>query len=198
MVWEVNVLTDAEIDEIHGRQLILKESEKRRVILNSAAKFGCTVLVETGTNEGDTVQATKSYFSDIYSIEISPSIDRRAQMRFLTDRNVHLLLGDSGEIFPILLPTITQKIIFYLDAHFDYGGEGIPEQNPTLRELDAIFSLQPDSIILIDDARMFSGRLGGFCSPPMRELEEYVMKKNPDLVFSVIDDIIRIYRAEAY
>lgn len=187
------MLTDAQIDEIHGRCFILKESEKRRVILECAGRFDCRVLVETGTNEGDTVQATKECFSDVYSIEISPSIYRRAQMRFINDHNVHLLLGDSGDLFKALLPTITQKIIFYLDAHFDYGGEGIPEQNPTIRELDAIFAFQPNSIILIDDARMFSGRLGGFCSPPLRELEQYVVGKNPNLTFEVIDDIIRIY-----
>jgi hypothetical protein len=187
------MLTDAQIDEIHGRILILKESEKRRVILDYAKRFDCKVLVETGTNEGDTVQATKGYFSEVYSIEISPSIYQRAQLRFVNDYNVHLLLGDSGALFASILPVINQKILFYLDAHFDYGGEGIPEQNPTIRELNSIFSLKPDSIILIDDARMFSGRLGGFCSPPLRELEQYVMDKNPNLVFEVIDDIIRIH-----
>ena len=173
------------------------EEYKHETILEYAKKFQLNVLIETGTYRGDTIEATKKYFSEIYSIECGPNLYYEAKKRFTLDNNVHIMLGNSEEILKELLPTITQKSLFYLDSHFRYdldSPQGLP-LNPTIGELDAIFSFCPDSVILIDDARLFTGKPEQpNCQPSISDLEKYVLERNPNWAFEIECDMMRIHK----
>ena len=61
---------------------------------------------------------------------------------------------------------------------------------PIIQELDAIFTLSPNSVVLIDDARCFIGKDG---YPTLPQLREYVVQKMPHWVFEVKGDVVRIH-----
>jgi hypothetical protein len=145
----------------HGGSQSPSEDSKHKVILHYAQKYRCNTLMETGTNRGDTIEATKHYFADIYSIELGPILYAAAKDRFGTDNNVHLIWGDAGDILgPFLrFADEAQRVIFYLDAHSRYdetspAGHGIGTS--AMPELAAIAVHRPDSVVLIDDARLFT------------------------------------------
>jgi len=154
--------------------------------------FRLDVLVETGTFSGDMIAATKSHFSDIYSIELSPDLHQRAKARFVGDSGVHLLLGNSGDILTEILPAITRTPLLWLDAHYSGGSTARGAvDTPIVQELNAILTLRPDSVVLIDDARLFDGRNS---YPKLAELTKYIAGKAPDWVIEVRHDIIRLHR----
>ena len=130
-----------------------------------ARRYNCDTLVETGTNRGDTVEAIKDYFKDVYSIEIGPVLYEAAKNRFRDDSNVHLILGDAREALGPLLRFMDpgRRVLFYLDAHCQYDDtspEGRAEGTSVPEEIKAIFHYQSDSVVLVDDARLFNGRCG--------------------------------------
>src|SRR5271166_273040 len=104
------------------------EEYKRSQIVEYGKKYNCDLLIETGTNRGDTLDAVKNYFADSYSIELGPELYRAAKERFIANSHVHLMLGDAGDVLFGLLPNIaiSRKILFYLDAHSRYD-ETSPE-----------------------------------------------------------------------
>lgn len=148
----------------------VSEETKRANIINYGQRYGCDILVETGTHKGDTVAAVKDRFRETYSIEVGPQYYHGAAKRFEQDSNVHIILGDAGEVLPALLPTLdAHRIIFYLDAHghahglYDGAtpnGKGIGTSVPA--EIEAISRLRPDSVVLIDDARLFTHLCDGW------------------------------------
>jgi hypothetical protein len=153
-----------------------------------AAKFGISVLVETGTCFGDAIAEVRDSFQTIYSIELSPELHSQAEARFAGDHGVHLLLGDSGVVLFTLLPQLPTRCLFWLDAHYSGGvtARG-PVDTPIVKELEAIFSLRPEGVVLIDDAQCFDGTNS---YPKLEDLERYVRFLN--FSFDVEGDIIRI------
>jgi hypothetical protein len=170
-------------------------SGKHDVILEYAKRFRCTTFIETGTENGDTVEAVRPAFSELYSIELGPNYYLGAARRFAGHSNVHLMCGDSGELLYAFLPGIRgQRILFYLDAHWKYDAIKPKKSNPTFEELDAIFSFAPNNVILIDDARTFTGlNKQGHSCPRLDELEAYVKTRDSRLTFEIKNDIIRIH-----
>lgn len=69
---------------------------KQETILAYAQERKIATLVESGTFQGDMVEATKRSFSAIYSIELSPALCDAAKRRFRNDKNVKIVQGDSG------------------------------------------------------------------------------------------------------
>jgi hypothetical protein len=189
------MLTESQIRAIHAGSYP-SEDYKHATILEYARRFQTNVFIETGTYLGDTVQAVKNCFSQVYSIELGPNLYQNAWKRFAHDPNVTILLGNSEEVLKQLLPMITERPLFYLDSHFKYDADS-PEAalNPTLGELDAIFTLCPNSVVLIDDARLFTGKpLQPNCSPEISVLEKYVKERMPNWVFEVEQDIMRLHQ----
>jgi len=73
------------------------------------------------------------------------------------------VLGDSAHILVDLMPRLKNRsVLFWLDAHWcaDEQTAGAHSQCPLLEELEAIKVLHAESVIVIDDARLF------FCAPP--------------------------------
>jgi hypothetical protein len=67
------------------------------------------------------------------------------------------MLGDSSVVFKSLLPTITDKCIFFLDGHWSSGNTGKSEKDcPLNEEITQINDLfKQEAIIVIDDFRLF-------------------------------------------
>lgn len=117
------------------------------------------VFVETGTFEGDAIEIARPYFDAVHSIELSPEYYEHARSRFSQDPGIHLYLGDSGKKMTELQPVFRGKsALFWLDAHWcvaqDTGGE--KSQCPLLEEIRGIGQLNAESVIMIDDARLFA------------------------------------------
>jgi len=145
------------------------------------------VLVETGTYLGDMVWAQKDYFQKIYSIELSEELFHKAKKRFSNNNNVELIQGDSSEKINEIVSKITEPVLFWLDGH--YSG-GITAKGKTIcpiyGELAHVFNSPYSHVILIDDARLFTGKddyptqhdLGNFVSAN----SAYKMKVENDII----------------
>lgn len=153
-------------------------------------KYGYTVLVETGTYLGDMIEAQKTRFKKIYSIEIKNDLFKKAQKRFINDKNVIIVLGDSGKVLPQILKDIDEPVIFWLDGHYSNGITAKGEKGcPIFEELNAIFKIgMLNHIILIDDARCFNGRSN---YTTIEKLITFVKGKNEKYQVEIEHDIIR-------
>jgi glycosyltransferase involved in cell wall biosynthesis len=123
-----------------------------------ASELPLKTFVETGTYEGASVRAVLPLFDEIHTIELSEELHARAREEFAENPEVHIHHGRSEEVLQELAPKLTDaKTLFWLDAHWSdepaaSGGEG---GSPLLGELTAIGSLGPESVVMIDDARLF-------------------------------------------
>ncbi len=164
-------------------------SVKQAAIKNYQEKYKLGVLVETGTYLGDMVQAQKNNFKKIYSIELAEQLFFKAKHKFEKDKNVTILLGDSGEVLNRIIPEINENAIFWLDGHYSGGITAQGSKNcPVLEELNAILDDEKyGHIILIDDARCFNGQND---YPTIEDITKLVKTKNYQL--QVEDDIIRL------
>lgn len=123
-------------------------------------KYDIPFLVETGSASGDSARLASPLFKEIWSIEL---IDDRVDFSNIPD-NVKFIVGDSVEWLPQIIKGLQnqkgQYTVFYLDAH--YSGDtpnetGYPEC-PLLKEIEAVSQYGYESIIIIDDARLFLGQ----------------------------------------
>lgn len=147
-------------------------------------------FIETGTYLGDMIYGVRKYFKKIYSIELSHELFINAQLRFAQEKHITLIEGDSAKKLQEILLKLDQPAIFWLDAHFSGGITARGEiETPIQTELKLILSHQiKKHIILVDDARCFNGKND---YPQLSEVHEFV-KKNPNYVFSISEDIIKI------
>jgi hypothetical protein len=177
--------------ERNGKPVPPPHLVKQRTLKSYSEKYGLKTLVETGTFYGEMVEAMKSDFDRIYSIELSSDLFEKAKDRFKRSAHIEIFHGDSG----IELERITKKLdepaLFWLDGHYS-GGETAKgeESTPIYKELSHILG-SPESghVIVIDDARLFGS---DHDYPSIRELTDYVNRKRADLEVEVQDDSIRI------
>lgn len=162
---------------------------KQRTLAEFAKRFQLPVLVETGTNLGHMINIQKGRFREIYSIELDEWLAARAKRKFAAYPHIHLYQGDSGVVLPKIVPTLKDRCLFWLDAH--WGDESAPIK----QELECIYRHPVrDHVLLIDDARWFDGR-GDYLS--VADLREHAAREYPGSVVEVKDDIIRIYNPKA-
>lgn len=166
---------------------------KQRTIMEYAKRFSIHILIETGTYFGDTVYETRDKFSRIFSIELDKSLYEKAKKRFSKFDHISILHGNSGVVLPLILADITQPCLFWLDSHYSGGITAKSDLNtPIKEELKRIFAHPiKEHVILIDDAREFTGRND---YPTIEELKEFILMERPDWIFEVKHDIIRIHR----
>lgn len=156
----------------------------KRMVLRKYAK-GLNVFVESGTYLGDAVHAMRK-MRKVYSVEFQPELYLKACERFKGQSNIDLRCGDSATVLPEILSEITEPALFWLDGHFPSGaGENCC---PTFTELKAILNHPVKGhVILIDDAREFTGQSG---YPTIREIKRYAVSHGRK--FEVCNDIMRI------
>jgi len=127
-------------------------------------KYNC--FIETGTNQGCTIFSVEPYFNKLYTIEISEELLQYAKNQY-NGSKINFILGDSASVFESLLPSISDKCIFFLDGHWSGGDTGRSNKDcPLNEEITNINNLfTNDAIIIINDFRLFgldksSGKLG--------------------------------------
>ncbi len=164
---------------------------KQRTIREFAERFGVKVLIETGTNYGDMVEAMKNHFSRIYSIELSNHLYEKARRKFAGDDRVTIIHGDSGVELGKLITTLDQPALFWLDGHYSAGVTARGNKDtPICEELAHIFSSpQQGHVVIIDDARCF-GTAPDY--PSIEDLTSFIRSKSPDVNIEIENDIIRI------
>lgn len=116
------------------------------------------LFVETGTFRGESLESVRPYFDECISIELSPKYHAAAQKRFAGISNIRLLLGDSGPCLKEERKSFEDvSTLFWLDAHWCAAENVASEKSqcPLLDELASIGSLNEQSVVLIDDARLF-------------------------------------------
>jgi hypothetical protein len=113
-------------------------------------------FIETGTYNGDTIIPLEPYFNKLYTIEFSEKYYNNTKNKYNGDK-INFILGDSSIVFESLLPTITDKCIFFLDGHWSSGDTGRSNKDcPLEEEITHINNLFTNSaIIIIDDFRLF-------------------------------------------
>jgi len=127
------------------------------------ARLSLEVFVETGTFRGDTLALARRHFPRCESVELSVEYHAQAKQRFAGVDGVELACGPSPDFLRERRKRHqAARTLFWLDAHWcaaEVAG-GADSQSPLLAELSAIERLHPDSVLLIDDARLY------LCAPP--------------------------------
>ena len=121
------------------------------------------IFVETGTFEGESTEQVLPLFEQIYTVELAEEYYLKAAQRFEGMAAVQVYHDSSEQFLQRLRPILHDRsVLYWLDAHWCVADEtaGEASQCPLLEELAAIGALNPESVILIDDARLF------LCTPP--------------------------------
>lgn len=173
----------------HGRGSPSPRLLKQRVVRGYQKSPGLNVLIETGTFYGDMIEATKNTFGRIISIELDADLFSGAQERFRYHPHISVIHGDSAKVLERILVEVSEPCLFWLDAHYSGGETARGElETPIEKELELIFARRnPADIILIDDARLFTG-----VTYPALESLEHRAASSHLRSFEVTDDIIRI------
>ena len=164
---------------------------KVRTVKQYAKVFSIGTLIETGTLFGEMVWETRKTFSRIFSIELDDKLYMKAKERFSKYKHISIIHGDSSEVLPSLLNNISERALFWLDAHYSGGitAKGKLE-TPIVQEIDHILGHpNSDHIILIDDAHEFIGKNDYPTIDEMKSMFNY-----SKLYFEVKDNIICIHK----
>jgi hypothetical protein len=172
-----------------GRPYPPPHDVKSLALTHYALSYGLNTFVETGTYLGDTIWSLKDLFEQIYSVELSEELYRRAKKRFSGYSNIHLLQGDSSEKLFDVVRQLRTPALFWLDGHYSGGITAKGEKVcPIYDELEAVFSsIIKGHVIVIDDARLFVGKDD---YPTYAELLAFINSKGDYLVRREGDEII--------
>lgn len=157
------------------------------------AKFASRVsnLIETGTFEGDMIEAQRQRYARIVTIEKADGLYAAAEKRFAPFPHISVVHGDSSEVLPDAFSLCEGSAVFWLDGHYS-GGVTAGENGdpPILREL-AMIAKRRDrrDVILIDDARLFGWRRG---YPPIGTVQQFAREHWPNHEFRIESDVICI------
>jgi len=155
---------------------------KERAVRRAGNEFGLRVLVETGTQYGQMINAVRDDFAEVYSIELLEDLYLAARRNFARHPHIHPIWGDSSTALPELLEKLTPPLLFWLDAHSN--------TSPLLHELDAILrDPSAGNVALIDDAHAFDN---GTWSLNPEEIRQWVAHRAPEYSVEVRDNIVHI------
>jgi hypothetical protein len=148
-------------------------------------------FIETGTFEGDMVEAQRGIFHKIVTIELGDKLFEVAKQRFSAYDHIHVLHGDSGTMLVEAMHLIDGPVVYWLDAHYSKGITAHGEkETPILKELSLIAARgQYGDVILIDDARLF-GLNPAY--PKLATIQKFVARHLPTYSFKVESDMICI------
>ena len=164
---------------------------KRMTVKKYQKKYKYNVFVETGTFLGGMIEFQKNNYKKIYSIELDDALHKRAKEMFKDCSHIELICGDSAKALKdIVENNLQEPTIFWLDAHYSGGVTAMADkQTPILQELETIFKKNLKHVILIDDARCFTGEND---YPTIDEIKNLIKSKDSSYLVDVKDDIIRV------
>ncbi|MEM9981593.1 MAG: hypothetical protein AAF734_03785 [Bacteroidota bacterium] len=174
-----------------GKPLPPPHIVKQLTIESYAKEHHIDIFVETGTHRGTTLERQRRNFKKLYSIELDKKLYESASKRFKRYSHVQVLQGDSNVKLKEIVESLSEKALFWLDAH--YSGIGTARgvlDCPIYRELKAIFESRQKHVILIDDARLFIGKDD---YPTVQELRAFVDQYDESTQMIVEHDIIRLF-----
>lgn len=178
-----------------------------------AEKFGCSILVETGSGLGGSIEFAKQLpFSKIISCEINDYLYSSLAPIYESSNRIKVYHSSSQEMLSDLLPkSDSSAIFFWLDAHFPGADFGIKnydsEKDENIRlpleiELRLIKKHRAinTDVIIIDDLRIYEdGPFSNGQAPLPDRLPRGERTLNfIDELFSDTHDITRIYSDEGY
>jgi hypothetical protein len=156
---------------------------KQALLIEYARGYRLSSFVETGTFRGGTLAAMRPHFRQLVSIELEPRLARNARRRFGLFRNVEVVAGNSASELARIVAALDQPTLFWLDGHD--SGAGTAATEPLREELAAVMVAPSDSVVLIDDARTFTG-------PPRLTLAEIRTATEERYAMELRDDVIRL------
>ncbi len=168
----------------------------RRLLGRLTELLPLKVFVETGTYEGDSVQAATEFFDELHTIELSDELFTRAAERFEGSPQVQVHHGSSPDVLGELSVRLRRRsVLYWLDAHWCGEGSARGEvECPLLFELEAIGSLSGRSVVMIDDARLFLAPPPAPSNPQQwptfSDLLARLSALGPEHELTVIDDVI--------
>jgi len=119
-----------------------------------------SVCIETGTYRGESTARFASKFENVHTIELSEEWYRFSKDKLSAYENVTCHYGDCVDVLRVLLPTIEEPAVFFLDAHYSGGSTAMgKDEVPLLRELELICGRRQKDVIIIDDSRLI-GKIG--------------------------------------
>jgi hypothetical protein len=117
-------------------------------------KYKIKTFIETGTNTANTTTVAASMFENVHTIELNDEFYINCKDKLSKFSNVTIHNGSSEQILNKILPNIKDKIMFFLDAHWN-------TYCPILDELEAIYqNNKSDSVIVIHDFLSPNTQLG--------------------------------------
>ncbi len=179
--------------KLKGRSVPAPHAVKQAIVKEYEAKYRLPVFIETGTYMGEMIDAVLNLFPKIISIEFDLKLAQSAKNKYSSMRHVTILQGDSGTLLPELLAGIKEPCLFWLDAHYSGGVTGQADsETPIVKEIKSILEHPcSDHVILIDDAREFTGNNN---YPTLEELRQLLKDSRNDWRMKVDADVIRIHQ----
>ena len=188
----------------HKRNKAFEEigyDKKRKIMEGYREKFQLNYFVETGTFLGDTTHYFKNKFRQLFSVELSTELADRAKQRFKEDAKVEIIQGNSADVLPAICSNLHEPALFWLDGHYSseffVGQEYIitakaDKNTPIEKELDILMASPYNNIILIDDARLFTGK---YDYPTLAKIKKKISAGKLKYNIHVHADIIHIIPA---
>src|SRR5919197_4861798 len=91
----------------------------RRLLARLTELLPLKVFVETGTYEGDSLQAATDFFDELHTIELSDELFARAAERFEGSPQVQVHHGSSPDVLGELSGRLRRRsVLYWLDAHW--------------------------------------------------------------------------------
>ena len=155
------------------------------------------IFFESGTFKGDSIERVKKQFNRLYSVELSEHYFELSKLRFKNDPQVKIIHGDASVVLKNLNNQFSGKsILYWLDSHWcdAEATEGATCQCSLLKELEAIELVNDNSVVLIDDARLFLSPPGiphDYTQwPDIDELFRNLKEKSASHNLMVLNDVI--------
>jgi hypothetical protein len=146
-------------------------------------KYNIQTFIETGTNTAKTTVVAADMFKTVHTIELNEEFYLNCKEKLSKYKNVTIHNGSSEKILNEILPNINNRIMFFLDAHWN-------TYCPILDELEVIYqNNKNDSIIVIHDFLSPQTNLG-FMRVPFDD----TVDGGPPLSYEYIKEkLIKIY-----
>ena len=119
---------------------------KRPFLQKMANLFKANIFIETGTCYGETLNSAKPCFKKLYSVEKNKNLYEKAAKKFSNSSKIKVFHNNSPVFLRQILPSIDERILFWLDAHDSEDSTPIVEEIESIKQL----CIEPP-IILVDD-----------------------------------------------